>query len=166
MLQGIIKIKIVSNSDVGVQTHCAIALRYRWDPPSHCICGKLFSIEHALSCPFGGYPTLRHSEIQKIQNLTANLLSEVCHNVSIEPTLQPLTGETFHLASTITDNGTRSDIAANGFWRGHFEQTFFDVKELNPHAPSTCSTHMLHPHAPPTCSTHMLHPNALSKARK
>ena len=114
----------------------ALALRYGWDPPntpSHCICGKSFTTEHALSCPFGGYPTLRHNEIR---NLTANLLSEVCHNVTIEPNLQPVTRETFKLASTITDIGARSDIAADGFWGGHFEKTFFDVRVLNPLAPS------------------------------
>eukprot|EP00731_Ephydatia_muelleri_P026168 Em0018g268a len=80
-----------------------------------------------------GYPTLRHNEIR---NLTANLLSEVCHNVTIEPTLQPVTRETFKLASTITDIGARSDIAADGFWGGHFEKTFFDIRVLNPLAPS------------------------------
>ena len=59
--------------------------------------GKSFTVEHALSGPFfGGFPTLHHNEIW---NLTANLLSEVCHNVTIEPTLQPVTRETFKLAS-------------------------------------------------------------------
>ena len=76
---------------------------------------------------------LRHNEIR---NLTANLLSEVCHNVTIEPTLQPVTRETFKLASAITDIGARSDIAADGFWGGHLEKTFFDVRVLNPLAPS------------------------------
>lgn len=52
------------------------------------------------TCSFGGYPTLRHNEIR---NLTANLSSEVCHKVSISPTLQPVTGETFKLASDSTD---------------------------------------------------------------
>ena len=110
----------------------ALALRYGWDPPntpSHCICGKSFTVEHALSCPFGGFPTLRHNGIQ---NLTANLLSEVCHNVTIEPTLQPATRETFKLASAITDIGARSDIAADGF----LKKTFFDIRVLNPLAPS------------------------------
>ena len=56
----------------------ALGLRYGCDPPntpSHCgIGGKSFTVEHALSCPFRGFPTLRHNEIW---NLTANLLSEV-----------------------------------------------------------------------------------------
>ena len=75
----------------------ALALRYGWDPPntpSHCICGKSFTVEHALSCPFGGFPTLRHNEIR---NLTANLLSEVCHNVTIEPTYNQLLGKPSNL---------------------------------------------------------------------
>ena len=113
----------------------ALALRYGWDPPntpSHCICGKSFTVEHALSCPFGDYPTLRHNEIR---NLTAYLLSEVCHIVTIEPTLQPVTRETFKLASTITDIGARSDIAADGFWGGHYEKNVFRYQSSQP----TCS---------------------------
>ena len=32
----------------------ALCLRYGWIPsdlPSHCVCGKAFSVSHALSCP-------------------------------------------------------------------------------------------------------------------
>ena len=43
---------------------------------------------------------------------------------------------TFKLASAIIDIGARSDIAADGFWGGHFEKTFFDVRVLNSLAPS------------------------------
>ncbi len=35
-----------------------------------------------------GFPSIRHNEIRDI---TANLLTEVCHDVSVEPGLQPLT---------------------------------------------------------------------------
>ena len=37
----------------------AVALRYGWMPtnvPTGCACGKSFSVEHALSCPKGGFP--------------------------------------------------------------------------------------------------------------
>ena len=81
-----------SASDKGA-FYDALALRYDWSPsniPKSCPCGTSFSIEHALSCPKGGFPILRHNEIR---DLTANLLTEVCHKVSIEPDLQPLTGE-------------------------------------------------------------------------
>ena len=76
----------------------ALCLRYGWLPsstPTNCKCGKTFSVEHVLSCPKGGFPSLRHNEIRDI---TANLLSEVCNNVCIEPHLQPISGE--HLPGT------------------------------------------------------------------
>ena len=112
----------------------AIALRYGWQPsnlPSTCACGSCFSVEHALSCPKGGFPTIRHNEIR---DLTANLMTEVCHDVCIEPILQPITGEVLTGASAITDNGARLNVAARGFWGGHFERAFFDVQVFNPYA--------------------------------
>ena len=39
-------------------------------------------------CPRGGYPTLRHNEIR---DLMADLLQEVCHDVTVEPHLQQMT---------------------------------------------------------------------------
>ena len=71
----------------------ALALRYGWSPvnaPLNCACGTHFSVEHVLSCPKCGYPSIRHNEIR---DLTAALLSEVCHDVSTEPHLQPMTGK-------------------------------------------------------------------------
>ena len=44
------------------------------------------------------------------------LLSEVCHDVCIESTLQPIAGEALSGASAITEDGARLDVAANGFW--------------------------------------------------
>ena len=39
-------------------------------------------------------------------------------------------------ASANIDDGARLDIAANGFWEGRFEKTYFDVKLFNAHAPT------------------------------
>ena len=114
----------------------ALALRYGWplhNTPSTCSCGSHFTVEHALSCPKGGYPSIRHNEMR---DLTAHLLTEVCHNVAVEPHLQPLTGETLHGASSITQDGARLDVAADGFWGSRFERAFFDVKVFNPYARS------------------------------
>ena len=58
-------------------------------------------------------------------------MSEVYHDVCIEPTLQPITGEALSGASAITEDGARLDVAANGFWGGRF-----DVKVFNPRSPS------------------------------
>ena len=66
-----------------------LCLRYHWplpNVPSPCECGQPFSIDHSMICRKGGFPTLRHNEVRDI---TADLLKEVCHNVDIEPALQP-----------------------------------------------------------------------------
>ena len=114
----------------------ALALRYNWQPlraPSFCACGTKFSVEHAILCPKGGFPSIRHNEIR---DLTANLLTEVCNDVCIEPSLQQVDGEALIGSSANSQDGVRLDIAANGFWGGRFERTFFDVRVFNPHAPS------------------------------
>eukprot|EP00117_Sycon_ciliatum_P030601 scpid92847/ scgid24081/ len=46
-----------------------LCLRYGWTPPrlpSLCVCSKPLNVSHALSCPFGGFPTLRHNEVRDI----------------------------------------------------------------------------------------------------
>ena len=118
----------------------ALALRYDWQPisaPSTCGCGAKFSIEHVLSCPKGGFPSIRHNEIR---DLTANMLTEVCSDVCVEPDLQPITGEQLTGASSNIQDGARLDIAANGIWGGRYERTFFDVRIFNPHARSNRQT--------------------------
>ena len=120
--------------------HDALALHYGWTPsemPSTCTCGSKFSVEHALSCAMGGFPSIRHNEIR---NLTATLLTEVCNDVCIEPELQPVTDEVLMAATANLQDGARLDIAANGFWGGTFERTYFDVRVFNPHAPSNRHT--------------------------
>ena len=56
---------------------------------------------------------LRHNEIR---DLTADLLTEVCSDVHIEPDLQPVEGELLTGLSANVQDGARLDIAANGFW--------------------------------------------------
>lgn len=70
--------------------HDALALRYGWLPnnmPSTGDCGKHFTVEHALSHGKGGFPSIRHN---KIRDITATLLTEVCYDVCMEPDLQPV----------------------------------------------------------------------------
>ena len=55
---------------------------------------------------------MRHNEVRDI---TATLLTEVCHGVTTEPHLQPLSGESFSHRSAITDDGARLDVAMYGF---------------------------------------------------
>ena len=117
----------------------AICLRYNWLPPrlpSSCCCGRQFDISHALSCPTGGFPSLRHNEVR---DTTAKLLKRVANNVSIEPHLLPLTGEALRYRSAITEDQARLDVAASGVWGGRFERTFIDVRGFNPFASSNRS---------------------------
>lgn len=104
----------------------AVALRYNWplsNCPSHCVCGAVFSVSHMLSCPTGGFPSIRHNEVRDI---TAQLLTEVCHNVTVEPHLDEVTSEQFRHRSAIRGSEARLDIAANGVWGSRFERAFFD----------------------------------------
>ena len=63
---------------------------------------------------------MRHNELR---DSLANLLSNVCHDVEMEPHLQPLQGKTFALKSTITDDDARLDVKANGLWESKFNET-------------------------------------------
>ena len=114
----------------------AIHLRYGWlprDMPTLCACGVKFTVEHSLSCLKGGFIHGRHNELR---DFTANLLTETCHDVLIEPTLQPvLEKESLPLQSNTRDDA-RLDIGMNGFWGGRFERNFVDVRVFNPFAPS------------------------------
>ena len=110
----------------------ALCLRYGWRPPrlpSKCVCDKTFTVEHALSCHYGGFPTIRHNEVR---NITAHLMSDVCHNVGIEPTLQPLSTERLFHQTANTEDGARLDINAQGFWENNRQSAFFDVRVFNP----------------------------------
>ena len=116
-----------------------LSLRYSWNPknaPLNCPCGEICSLTHALRCPKGGYTIVRHNEIR---NTFANLMSEVCRDVAVEPLLQPLEGETFDRNSTATDDA-RLGIKANSLWGTVFERTFFDVKIFDPLAKSCPKT--------------------------
>jgi hypothetical protein len=113
----------------------APCLRYGWLPsnlPQSRICGAPFSVDHAMICHKGGFPTIGHNEIR---DLTACFLDEVCHNVGIEPSLQPLSGKSFHHSSANKADDARIDIKARGFWN-KAEDAFFDVRVFHPNAPS------------------------------
>ena len=86
-----------------------------------------------MSCPKSGFPSIRHNEKW---DLTANLQKEVCGHVSVGPDLQPLMGEQLTYATSKIEDSLHLDIAANGFWGGRYEKSFFDVCVFNPHAPS------------------------------
>ena len=85
----------------------------------------------------GGFPSIRHNEVRDV---TASLLTEICHNVSVEPHLQPLSGELLSLRTANSTDNARLDIACDGFWGGRFERAFFDIRVFNPCAQSNKSS--------------------------
>ena len=100
--------------------------------PAKCVCDKNFSIEHALTCKKGGFINIRHNEVR---DFTAELLSEVCNDVAVEPLLTPLTGETFNYRTANTDDHARLDVSARGVWvKG--SKAYFDIRVFNPLAQS------------------------------
>jgi len=94
---------------------------------SHCACGTSFSIEHVLSCPKGGFPSIRHNEVR---NCTDELLSEVCNDVEIEPHLQPLMMKPFKRRLLMFCNK----------WLLGWPSWNTDIRVFNPLACSNCGT--------------------------
>eukprot|EP00731_Ephydatia_muelleri_P014964 Em0008g684a len=95
-----------------------------------CVCGSSFNTDHALTCPTGGIPSVCHNDF------TANLLTEVCPNVCIEPPLQASTGELLSHDTSNSEDGARLDVSAQGFWSDRHHRAFFDVRVFHPNAPS------------------------------
>ena len=113
----------------------AICLRYGLSlkgVSSKCSCGSTFNVDHAMICPKGGFPTIRHNEVRDI---TADLISEVCSDVAIEPRLNPLSGECLHNRTANRDEEARLDVSARGVWR-RGERAFFDIRVFYPNAQS------------------------------
>ena len=73
----------------------------------------------------------RHNEIR---DLEAELLEMVCSDVQIEPSLQPVTGETLNRGAN-KENGARLDVHARGLWERQ-RSAFFDVRVCHPNADS------------------------------
>ena len=116
----------------------ALSMRYGWNlnnTPRSCNCGTSFSLDHAMTCHMGSIPTIRHNEIRDI---TATLLTKICHNVATEPLLQPLSNESFAHRSANREPNARLDIRARGF-RNTVQDAFFDVWVFHPNASSNHS---------------------------
>ena len=111
----------------------SVCLRYGWrvpNTPAYCQCDKKNDIDHALSCKKGGYVIMRHN---RIRDLEADLMREVCHNVKVEPELLPLDANQMRNGNTAEK--ARLDVSGNGVW-GPFERTFLDIRIMHPNAPT------------------------------
>ena len=112
----------------------AISLRYDWPIerlPNNCVCGASNNVNHAMTCKKGGFVCFRHDEVR---DLTVSMLREICHDVTSEPSLLPLDGESIRYRTANTANEARVDISARGFWTPG-EKAFVDIRIFDPMAP-------------------------------
>ena len=105
--------------------------------PSSCSCGQQFTVCHALSCPLGGFPSIRHNELRDV---TARLLKRVSYQVAVEPHLQPLSGEQLRYRSAIADDQARLLVA---FGKGGSNAPILMSGFLTLMRPRTVPTHLL-----------------------
>ena len=66
-------------------------------------------VQHGACTNLVSCPQIRHNEIRDI---TAYLMSDVCHNVGIEPPLQHIRGETMSYRTANVEEGARLNIKA------------------------------------------------------
>ena len=91
----------------------SICLRYGWNipnTPNFCQCGEKNNIDHTLKCKKGGYVALRHN---RVRDLEADLMKEVCHNVQVEPELLPIANDGSRQGNRAEK--ARLDVAGWGF---------------------------------------------------
>ena len=116
----------------------AVCLCYGW-PLSHLPTRNVYVAPHLLSITYLLVPMVAirpSATMTEIRDISAQLMSEVCPNVAIEPTLQPVTNEHFSHQSANTETGAHLDVRAQGFWGIHHQQAYFDIRVFNPLAAS------------------------------
>ena len=69
---------------------------------------------------------MRHN---RIRDLEASILKDVCKDVKVEPQLIPVGNRT--IESTNSAEGARLDVSAVGVW-SPMERTFLDVRVVHP----------------------------------
>ena len=98
-----------------------------------CPCGANMSVEHALSCPKGGLPTIWHKMKCEIQSLAGWR-----KYVTMWYTLQPITEESLDGATAIMNKEAWLDIVADGFWEDISREPIWHLC-FNPLAPSNAN---------------------------
>ena len=74
---------------------------------------------------------MRHN---RVRDLEAELMREVCHDVRIEPELLPIANDTNRTRGNIAEKA-RLDVSGVGVW-GNYEKTFLDIRVMHPNSPS------------------------------
>ena len=112
----------------------SVCLRYGWNipnTPSYCQCKAENNINHTLNCKLGGYVAMRHNRVRDVE---AALMKEVCHDVRIEPELLPIATDGPARRGNTAEKA-RLDVSGIGVW-GAYEKTFLDIRIMHPNSPS------------------------------
>ena len=80
--------------------------------PLTCVCGKDYTITHALTYATGRFIIKRHNDVR---DYLAHLLNEMCADVIIGPHFVQVTED--ETTSTKKEDAARLDNAARDFWR-------------------------------------------------
>ena len=94
----------------------SMRLQYGWsiaNLPTKYACGPTFTSQHSMSFNKGRFINNCHNVAR---DLTAKFLLEVCHDVEVESTWLPQTGECMEHRTTVETNEARLDIRARGSW--------------------------------------------------
>ena len=92
----------------------SLCLRYEWsltNTSQTCNCAATLTVCHAMVCHMGGFTT-QHN---KIWDIISSLVTEVCHNVTTKPHLQPIRGKRLTIQLANTDNNARTHVCARRF---------------------------------------------------
>ena len=118
----------------------AMRLRFALHFPDlnlRCACGKDNDVNHALSCPKGGYTMMRHD---RVRDTVAEILSYAgVKGVEIERLLQPcddFTSQLKHWNNIAPD--ARMDVVGTGLWQPD-QLVFLDVRVIHPNSASYIS---------------------------
>ena len=74
---------------------------------------------------------MRHN---RVRDMEAALMKEVCHDVRVEPELLPIASDRPAEGENLA-NKARLDVSGIGVW-GAYEKTFLDIRIMHPNSPS------------------------------
>ena len=97
---------------------------------STCVCGNAMTVDHALTCPCGGYMIARHNEVR---DCIAEIAETTFSDVEVEPVLLPFENESLRYKSANRSTEARLDIKVRGFWTRQ-QEAFFDIRVTHPKA--------------------------------
>ena len=109
-----------------------LCLRYGWTPSSlstSCTCGSPFLLIMPSTALLVVFPP---SDMMVSETYSQTYERSVNMYVSVEPTLQPLTGENLIPISANSSTEARLDIRADGFWECDRQSAFFRSTNFQP----------------------------------